>query len=217
LSRRFLTPVNLTTGNSLPVSGIAGDLFYKLDEQKIYVHDGTTWIVAQGSGGQTTVSDTPPEDPTVGDTWFDSTTAKSYVYYDDAWVDVSVGSIGPTGPTGATGSQGEIGPTGPAGESIGSISLLTDVSISSLLGGDILLYNSGTSLWENTPLGGILFSEESAAWHRNNLLEVLLETGLVTTEGGSYNTTTFTGIMDGGFFNTTSFPLIYDGGSAGSI
>jgi hypothetical protein len=201
LSRRFLTPVNLTTGNSLPVSGIAGDLFYKLDEQKIYVHDGTIWVIAQGSGGQTTVSDTPPEDPAVGDTWFDSTTAKSYVYYDDAWVDVSVGSIGPTGPTGATGPQGEVGPTGPAGETISSISLLTDVAITDLLDGDVLLYNESSSKWVNRSLVGLL-----------------AELGLINNiDGGSYNTTIFAGTIDGGSHNTTSFAATYDGGSAGSI
>jgi hypothetical protein len=98
-----------------------------------------------------------------------------------------------------------------------SLSELGDVSISSPLTGDILLYNSESSLWEATPLGGVLYSEESAAWHRNNVFQVLLETGLVTSEGGSYNTTNFAGTIDGGSYNTTSFTLILDGGSAGSI
>jgi hypothetical protein len=97
------------------------------------------------------------------------------------------------------------------------MSLLTDVSLSSLLDGDILLYNSTSSLWENNQLAGILFSEESAAWHRNNVLQVLLETGLVTSDGGSYNTATFAGTIDGGSYNTTSFSITLDGGSAGSI
>lgn len=51
MSRRFLTPVGLPSGNTLPSVGSAGDLFYKLDELKIYVHDGSTWVIAQGSGG----------------------------------------------------------------------------------------------------------------------------------------------------------------------
>jgi hypothetical protein len=98
-----------------------------------------------------------------------------------------------------------------------SLSELGDVSISSPLAGDILLYNSESSLWEATPLGTILYSEESAAWHRNNVLQVLLETALVSSDGGSYNTSTFAGTIDGGSYNTTSFSITLDGGSAGSI
>jgi hypothetical protein len=47
LSRKFLTPVNLPNGNTLPSVGSAGDLFYKLDEQKIYAHNGTSWVSGQ--------------------------------------------------------------------------------------------------------------------------------------------------------------------------
>lgn len=149
MSRRFLTPVNLPKGNSLPLSGIAGDLFFKLDEQKIYVHNGTDWVVAQGSGGGTTVSATPPSNPTEGDTWFDSTVGKSYVYYDNTWVDVSVGSVGPAGPTGATGATGAVGPTGPAGEGVTAMSLLTDVELTDIADNQVLLYQENISKWVN--------------------------------------------------------------------
>lgn len=91
MSKRFLTPPNLPSGSSLPSSGIAGDLFFKSDEAKIYVHDGTQWVIAQGSGGGgggVTVSATPPISPSEGDYWFDSTTTKSYIYYDSFWVEV---------------------------------------------------------------------------------------------------------------------------------
>ena len=93
MSKRFLTPPNLPSGSSLPASGVAGDLFFKSDESKIYVHDGTQWVIAQGSGGGgggVTVSATPPSSPTEGDYWFDSTTTKSYIYYDSSWVEVGV-------------------------------------------------------------------------------------------------------------------------------
>lgn len=91
MSRRFLTPPRLPSGSSLPSAGAAGDLFYKSDESKIYVHDGTTWVIAQGSGGGAggvVVSDTAPADPTEGTYWFDSTTTKSYIYYDSFWIEV---------------------------------------------------------------------------------------------------------------------------------
>ena len=91
MSRRFLTPPQLPSGASLPSSGAAGDLFFKSDEAKIYVHDGTNWVIAQGSGGSgsgVVVSATAPVDPTEGTYWFDSTTTKSYIYYDSFWVEV---------------------------------------------------------------------------------------------------------------------------------
>ena len=91
MSRRFLTPPQLPSGASLPSVGAAGALFFKSDESKIYVHDGTTWVIAQGSGGGgggVIVSDTAPADPDEGTYWFDSTTTKSYIYYDGFWVEV---------------------------------------------------------------------------------------------------------------------------------
>lgn len=97
MSRRFLTPPRLPSGTSLPSAGAAGDLFFKSDESKIYVHDGTTWVIAQGSGGSgggVIVSDTAPSDPDEGTYWFDSTTAKSYIYYDSFWVEVGDNSGG---------------------------------------------------------------------------------------------------------------------------
>ena len=51
MSRKFLTPVNLPKGNTLPSVGSAGDLFYKLDEQALYAYNGTSWAIAQGGGG----------------------------------------------------------------------------------------------------------------------------------------------------------------------
>lgn len=230
MSRRFLTPVNLPKGNSLPLSGSAGDLFYKLDEQKIYVHNGTEWVIAQGSGGQTTVSATAPTDPVEGDTWFNTTNAKSYVYYDGAWVDVSVGSVGPTGPTGATGPTGPTGPTGatgagvPTGGTTGQIlakidgddyntewvdnegggasalSELTDTTITNPIDGHTLLYSEATSKWVNI-----------------SFAEVLAGFGLLSGDGGSYNTTEFTATIDGGLYDTTLFLSVVDGGNEGSF
>jgi hypothetical protein len=49
LSRQFLTPVGLPFGNTLPAVGTAGNLFYKTDENKVYVHTGSAWIAQQAS------------------------------------------------------------------------------------------------------------------------------------------------------------------------
>jgi len=46
-----------------------------------------------GGGGNYTVSDTPPVSPSNGDTWFNSSTTRTYVYYADGtssqWVEAS--------------------------------------------------------------------------------------------------------------------------------
>ena len=259
MSRRFLTPVNLPKGNSLPLSGIAGDLFFKLDEQKIYVHNGTDWVIAQGGSSQTTVSATAPVDPTEGDTWFNTTNAKSYVYYDGAWIDISVGSIGPTGPTGATGAtgadstvpgptgpQGETGPTGATGAT-GADSTVAGPTGATGAGvpiggapGQILAkidgddYNTewvdnegggASALSELTdatitnPINGdtILYSEASGKWINISFADILVGFGLLSGDGGSYNTTEFTGTIDGGLYNTTTFLSVVDGGNEGSF
>ena len=201
MSRRFLTPVGLPSGNTLPSVGSAGDLFFKSDEQKIYVHNGINWIASQGSSAQTLVSPTAPTNPSEGDTWFNSTNAKSYVYYDNSWVDTSAASIGPTGPTGAQGAAGPTGPTGPAGEGVTAMSLLTDVAISDLADGDVLLYSETASKWVNV-----------------NLYRTLVSLGAIQeTDGGSYNTSAFAGTIDGGLYNTTEFASIVDGGNEGSF
>ena len=56
-------------------------------------------------------SSAPPTNASPGQSWFNSSTGKVYVYYDSYWVEVGAAPIGATGPTGPQGS----GPTGPTG------------------------------------------------------------------------------------------------------
>ena len=44
--------------------------------------------VAASGGASLTVSDTAPASPEVGDLWFNSSNARTYVYYDSSWVEV---------------------------------------------------------------------------------------------------------------------------------
>lgn len=48
----------------------------------------TAASVAAGGGASLTVSDTAPVSPSEGDLWFNSSNAKTYVYYDSTWVEV---------------------------------------------------------------------------------------------------------------------------------
>jgi hypothetical protein len=113
LSRQFLTPVGLPSGNTLPSVGSAGNLFFKDDEDAIYVYTGASWVSTKGS--TYSVQETAPSGPSIGDIWFNSATGKTFVYYDSFWVEPGQNNVGATGPTGATGSVGATGPTGSTG------------------------------------------------------------------------------------------------------
>lgn len=88
MSVRRLVPLNLPALDSLPTSGRqVGDLvFYNVD-QKVYVFDGTDWVIASGSG--VTASDSPPDSPLPGEGWFDANTGIFYIFYDGFWVEPS--------------------------------------------------------------------------------------------------------------------------------
>ncbi len=52
MSRRFLTPPTIPSGTSNPTSGNSiGDLFFRSDEDKLYVYTSTGWIISSGGGG----------------------------------------------------------------------------------------------------------------------------------------------------------------------
>jgi hypothetical protein len=80
-----------------------GDLFFNTDDQKVYVYDGTSWVIASGGGGggaSINSGATAPESPEEGDAWFNTTEGRLYVYYDSFWIEVGAngGAIGPEGP-----------------------------------------------------------------------------------------------------------------------
>lgn len=70
----------------------------------VWVWTGTTW---DGVLPGTKVQDTAPVGATQGDLWFNSAEARSYIYYDSTWVELTPGIAGPTGPSGAAGPAGE--------------------------------------------------------------------------------------------------------------
>ena len=51
-----------------------------------FTNDGSTYTDL-GAGGAT-ISDTPPASPVPGQVWFESDTAKTYVYYDSQWIEI---------------------------------------------------------------------------------------------------------------------------------
>lgn len=83
------------------------------------IHAATkAYVDAMGGGGgagSIIVSDTPPLAAVDGAGWYDSTTAKLYIKYDEVWVEVNTNASGSRGPVGLQGIQGPAGPIGPQG------------------------------------------------------------------------------------------------------
>lgn len=84
----FKTPTLFVDGIEIDTTGAQTDHVLK--------YNGTKFVSASaslgGSGGASlTVSDTAPADPAEGDLWFESDTAKTYVYYDNTWVEIGAG------------------------------------------------------------------------------------------------------------------------------
>jgi hypothetical protein len=109
---------NFKVKNGLDVSGAAtAESFVKAGGS------AAQFLMADGSisdgAGSLEVSPTPPESPSEGDIWYNSTTGQTFVYYDSFWVENVTGQVGPQGPTGATGPAGQDstvpGPQGPPG------------------------------------------------------------------------------------------------------
>jgi len=66
----------------------------------LYRSTGSVWEQLGGAGGGgITVSDTAPASPNSGDLWYDSTTGRTYVYYDSFWVEVGNTTPPVTAPT----------------------------------------------------------------------------------------------------------------------
>lgn len=68
-------------------------------------------------------SDTAPASPIQGDGWFDTNTAKSYIYYDGYWVQI--------------GAYGTVG-----------LDQIDGIDILNPSDGDILVYNASSGNWE---------------------------------------------------------------------
>lgn len=64
--------------------------------------DGTNPSWAPLDITATTVSETAPASPEIGDAWFRSSTAQFFIYYDDFWVEIGAGPAGEPGVVNAT-------------------------------------------------------------------------------------------------------------------
>lgn len=93
---------------------------------RTWIWNGTVWAakVIDTSVSRYDVSDTAPSSPIAGDVWFNSTNARTYVYYDGTWVESNPSLAGVNGADGADGANGADGADGESG-------VLTPVTVSS--------------------------------------------------------------------------------------
>ena len=79
--------------DSAPSNPSDGDLWYDTDDGGLFIYyaDGSSnqWVEivgqagAAGADGSVTISDTAPSSPTVGQLWWNSSTNKLYIRYQD--------------------------------------------------------------------------------------------------------------------------------------
>jgi hypothetical protein len=74
-----------------PNSPTIGDTFTV--GNRTWEWNGTKWSLQTTAIENFTVSDTAPNSPTVGDLWFNSSNAATYIYYDSAWVEVGGATV----------------------------------------------------------------------------------------------------------------------------
>ena len=106
------------------------------------IFNGTKFVSASvADGGATlTVSDTAPEDPSLGDLWFNSTDLEIYVYYSSSWIQVTDSSSG-----------------------VQELYELVDVLIDDPVSGETLVYNGTEWVNEIAPAGLALSLETARA------------------------------------------------------
>jgi hypothetical protein len=68
-------------------------------ENQVLKFDGAAWINAAAGGG-IQASEEPPVDTEAFPLWFNTTTGRAYIYYDDFWVELTPSISGPQGENG---------------------------------------------------------------------------------------------------------------------
>ena len=115
---------SVTTSDAAPSSPSDGDLWYNTSVGGLFVYyqdaDSSQWVEIVGKTGATgatgaagtniSIGDAAPSNPTVGQLWWNSSTNKLYIRYQDAdstqWVQATTpGATGATGAAGATGVE----------------------------------------------------------------------------------------------------------------
>lgn len=93
MAKKFLSPINFNNLSADPVSASTGDFYYNTSKQRLRYYDGVIW---KSVSQFVTESDTAPINPDNGDIWYNTLKLKTYIWYDNYWVEVT-GGIFPAG------------------------------------------------------------------------------------------------------------------------
>jgi hypothetical protein len=107
----------------------------------VLTYNGSAWTAASAGGGgaSVTVSQTPPASPSSGNLWFESDTARTYIYYDSFWVEV-----------------GGLAPTAIVSDTAPSSPVTGQVWFNSLNGGTYIYYSSAWTEVGAVPVNNLL-------------------------------------------------------------
>jgi len=77
-----------STASATPNTLDYGELAINYTDGKLFYKNNSNQITQFTSGQKITTSTTPPASPALGDLWFESDTAKTFIYYDSFWVEI---------------------------------------------------------------------------------------------------------------------------------
>jgi hypothetical protein len=105
----------LTTGSNLTDLNNVNAPSPSNGQSLIYNSSTSKWVPAfveggEGGSGGYLISTTPPENPEEGDAWFNSSTGRFYIFYDNFWIENTSSLVGPQGPSGILAVQSSLVP-----------------------------------------------------------------------------------------------------------
>ena len=128
-------------------------------EDQVLTWDGTKWHAADAQGGAAvSVNSSAPTSPETGDLWYDTDTARTFVWTGTVWVD----------------SNPDVGGGGSGGGAIGDLSDV-DTATASPVGGSVLVYD-GTD-WVVGSAFGTAYGQGSLVEQYGNLTQYNLAGG----------------------------------------
>ena len=104
MAKKLLTGLTLVNLPSDPSVGSEGELYFNTSASVAKIYKSGSWSEI-GSGGGTTVSETEPPSPLLGDSWYQNTTNSFFIYDGTFWLEVNTVVTGPAGPTGPAGAD----------------------------------------------------------------------------------------------------------------
>lgn len=88
MAKRFLSPINFNNLSSDPISANTGDFYYNTIKHRLRYYNGIAW---KNVSQFLIESDTAPSNPDDGDMWYNTLKIKTYIWYDNYWIETTGG------------------------------------------------------------------------------------------------------------------------------